>query len=213
MAIMRPATLLIYAKPPRIGLAKTRLAAGLGAAMARRIAGLTLSRTLHAARASGLSVRIYTAPDRMTWLREGQAPFGQARLYPQGQGGLTERLARGLREAPPGPVLFIGSDAPDLTAALLTQAVRALRSNDAVFGPASDGGFWLFGLHKGPRTRSPFRGVRWSGPHAMEDVWGRLPPYARIGLLPPLIDLDEARDWQDWTEARRKSHRKRLKSS
>lgn len=213
MAIMRPSTLFIYAKPPRIGLAKTRLAAGLGAATARRIAGLTLTRTLHAARASGLNIRIYTAPDRMTWLREGQAPFGQVRLHPQGQGGLTERLARGLHEAPPGPVIFIGSDAPDISAALLRAAILMLSRHDAVFGPASDGGFWLFGLHKGPRTRSPFSGVRWSGPHAMEDVWGRLPPHARIGLLTQLIDIDEACDWRDWTEARRKSHRKRFKSS
>lgn len=207
MAVMRPSTLLIYAKPPRIGLAKTRLAASLGRVPARRIAALTLARTLHAARLSGLDVRVYTAPDRMTRLREGQAPFGAARLYPQGSGGLTERLERGLAEAPPGPVIFIGSDAPDLSAAHLRAAIRALSRHSAVFGPASDGGFWLFGLHKGPRTRSPFRGVRWSGPHALQDVRDRLPPAASVAILPVLTDIDEAADWHVWQQAQRKSHK------
>ena len=46
---MRPASLLVFAKPPRIGLSKTRLARSLGSpGEARRIATMTLGRTLHA---------------------------------------------------------------------------------------------------------------------------------------------------------------------
>jgi uncharacterized protein len=200
---MRPATLLVFAKPPRIGLSKTRLAKGLGKAGARRVAGFTLARTLAATRASGCAVTICLSPDAEV-RRQGKHPlFGKLHLRPQGPGGLTERLGRGFREAPPGPVLFIGTDAPDISAARLRQAVRALRRNDAVFGPARDGGFWLFGLHKGPQTRAPFDAVRWSGPHAMEDVWSRLPPRSRIGLLDQLIDIDEVADWKEWTRLKR----------
>ncbi|MFN3313774.1 MAG: DUF2064 domain-containing protein, partial [Hyphomonas sp.] len=103
--------------------------------------------------------------------------------------------------------IFIGSDAPDISAAHLRAAINALRRHDAVFGPASDGGFWLFGLHKGPRTCSPFQGVRWSGPHAMQDVQKRLPKTARISRLPVLTDIDEAADWHAWRQARAKSHK------
>jgi len=71
-------------------------------------------------------------------------------------------------------------------------------THDAVFGPASDGGFWLFGLNKTARTRSPFDPVRWSGPHAMTDVRANLPSTARVAELPTLIDLDEAEDWKAW---------------
>jgi len=193
---MRPVTLLVYAKPPRMGLAKTRLAKGLGPAPARRIATFTLARTLQAARASGCAVTIYVAPDRAVRTPGGFGGFG---LAPQGPGGLTERLSRGLREAPPGPVMFIGADAPDLTAGHLRRAAAMLRRHDAVFGPARDGGFWLFGLHKRPGQTPPFDGVRWSGPYALADVRRRLPDGARVGLLEELIDIDEAADWRDWT--------------
>ena len=195
---MRPATLLVFAKPPRIGLSKTRLAAGLGKAEARRIATFTLARTLKAARASGCRVVIYVAPDSALLTPADRHLFSGFDLKPQGKGNLTDRLGRGLREAPLGPVLFIGVDAPDVTPKRLRDAVSRLRQSDAVFGPARDGGFWLFGLHKRPRTKPPFDDVRWSGPHAMEDVWSRLPPYSRIGLLDRLIDIDEADDWTDW---------------
>lgn len=200
---MRPVTLLVYAKPARIGLSKTRLAKGLGRTEARRVAGFTLARTLRAARMSGCRVVLFVSPDTMA--HPGPVPpgFGGSERRAQGQGGLTERLERGLRAAPPGPVMFIGADAPDVTPGRLRRAVALLRRSDAVFGPADDGGFWLFGLHKGPSTRAPFRNVRWSGPHAMQDVWSHLPPHNRIGLLETLIDIDEASDWKAWTRRKR----------
>lgn len=199
---MRPATLLVFAKPPRIGLSKTRLAAGVGRAEARRIAAFTLARTLRAARTSGCRVIIYVAPDSVHLTPGGRHLFSGFDLKPQGKGSLTERLGRGFREAPHGPVLFMGADAPDVTPKRLRDAVSRLRQCDAVFGPARDGGFWLFGLHKRSRTEAPFKGVRWSGPHAMEDVWSRLPPRSRIGLLDELIDIDEAGDWTDWVRGK-----------
>ncbi len=198
---MRPATLLVFAKPPRIGLSKTRLAKGMGPTAARRIASFTLSRTLRAAQASGCRVIVYVSPDIQAC--DARGFFKGFDLEPQGSGDLTRRLGRGLREAPAGPVMFIGADTPDISPARLKQAVSALRRNDAVFGPARDGGFWLFGLHKRPQTKAPFDGVRWSGPHAMEDVWSRLPPRSRIGLLDQLIDIDEIADWKQWSRQKR----------
>ncbi|PKP83450.1 MAG: hypothetical protein CVT79_01205 [Alphaproteobacteria bacterium HGW-Alphaproteobacteria-18] len=205
---MRTISLLIFAKPPRMGLSKTRLAEGLGPGEARRIASFTLAVTLRAAKASGLNVKVYTTPDGLAATQQGRAAFGGLPVRPQGPGTLTQRLERGFNEAPPGMVFFIGSDAPDITPGHLRSAVRGLMRHDAVFGPALDGGFWLFGMHKGPQTRSPFRRVRWSGPHAMEDVWSQLPEHARVWLLPPLIDIDAAPDWDNWRLSRRKSHKK-----
>jgi len=196
---MRPAHLLIYAKPPRMGLAKTRLARSLGSpTMARRIAMMTLARTIRASLGGAWTPVLYTAPDSALGESLGGIwPAAIARRS-QGQGDLTQRLNKGLIEAPPGPVLFIGADAPDLTPALIRKAIVALRRHDAVFGPASDGGFWLFGLNKSARTKSPFGNVRWSGPHALSDVKANLPIGARVAELPTLIDLDEAEDWQAW---------------
>ena len=200
---MRRAQLLIYAKPPRMGLAKTRLARSLGSAtQARRIAMMTLARTMRAAQGRAWTPVLYTAPDSA--LIESLGGIWPARLErrSQGSGDLTARLNKGLNQAPPGPVLFIGADAPDLSPALIRRAIRALQTHDAVFGPATDGGFWLFGLNKTARTRSPFEQVRWSGPHAMADVHGNLPKRARVAELPTLIDIDEAEDWKTWRRQR-----------
>jgi uncharacterized protein len=207
---MKQAQVYIFAKPPRLGLAKTRLAASLGSkVMARRIATALQAKTLRAAWGGPWQTVLYTAPD-------GELDNSLGGLWParmerrsQGPGTLGDRLSKGLREAAPGPVLFIGSDAPDISAGLLRQAVRELGRHDAVFGPAQDGGFWVFGLHKTAHTKSPFHDVRWSSPHAMEDVWANLPKDAKVSVLPQLIDIDEAKDWEIWLnrhEAEVESH-------
>ena len=201
---MRRASLLIYAKPPRIGLSKTRLASGLGRAEAQRIARFTMARTIRAACDPRWQTHLYAAPDNH--LADTLGGLWPAHLIRRGQGygDLTARLDKGLREASPGPVLFIGSDAPDISPGLIWQAIQSLKRHDAAFGPASDGGFWLFGANKMPRMRSPFVNVRWSGPHAMSDVRCNLPHRAKVALLPELIDVDEAEDWRSWGSIHKK---------
>lgn len=193
-------SVLIFAKPPLIGLSKTRLARTLGKAEARRIARMTMSKTLREVMdAPRWDTVLYAAPDR--YLRCGFGGLWPDRLErrSQGTGDLTARLDKGLAEASCGHVLFIGSDAPDVSSGLIWKAFEALKTHDAVFGPATDGGFWLFGLHKRARTVSPFGGgVRWSGPHAMADVRANLGESAKVAQVPTLIDIDEADDWRAW---------------
>ena len=196
---MKRPQILIFAKPPRIGLAKTRLARSLGSSVsARRIATAIQAKTLRAAMRGPWDTVLYAAPDKDLYSSLGGIWPAHLQRRPQGSGNLGDRLSKGLREAPAGPILFIGSDAPDISTALLRDAVRALSRHDAVFGPAPDGGFWLFGLNKTARTKSPFDNVRWSGPHAMEDVWANLPKTAKVGILPQLIDIDDAKDLETW---------------
>lgn len=196
---MKRPQIYIFAKPPRIGLAKTRLAEGLGSTVAaRRIATALQAKTLRAALKGPWETVLYTAPDKELANSLGGLWPVHLERRSQGPGNLGDRLSKGLREARPGPVLFIGSDAPDVTTAMLRKAVRELSRHDAVFGPTKDGGFWLFGINKSARTPSPFYGVRWSSVHAMEDVWANLPEKASIGVLPQLIDIDTADDWAVW---------------
>lgn len=192
-------SVLLFAKPPFIGLAKTRLARGLGRTEARRIARFTLARTLRAASDPRWQLTLCTTPPRH--LRTGLGglwPPGLAR-WDQGPGTLGDRLARAYHRAPRGAVLFIGADCPDLTSALLWSAFTSLRRHDAVIGPAADGGFWLLGLNKTARhSPPPFDGVRWSSPHTLADVAANLPGHVRCARLPTLLDIDEATDWRRW---------------
>lgn len=189
-------TLLIVSKAPRIGLSKTRLAADIGRSEARRIARSLLARTMKAASHPAWRTRLLVAPAQDLHQTLGGLWPAHVERRLQGRGGLGDRLAHAMREAPAGPVMFIGTDAPDISQPLLLQATRALRRSGAVFGPARDGGFWLFGVSHDLRDPAMFSNVRWSSPHAMEDVWSHLPAHARVSLLPQLIDIDIGDDWQ-----------------
>lgn len=193
---MTKPTLLIFAKPPRMGLSKTRLADGLGRTEARRIAHYTLARTMRAARDTCWTVRLYVEPALAVHDTLGGLWPPAIGKYPQGRGNLGARLTRAMLEAPHGPVIFIGADAPDISHSLLRRASIALRHNGVVFGPADDGGFWLLGLSEQLKRPDVFQDVRWSTPHAMEDVWSNLPAEAHVTLLPQLIDIDIAQDWK-----------------
>lgn len=103
-------------------------------------------------------------------------------------------MGRLLRGMPPGPVCIIGADIPGVTPAHIAQAFNALGRNDAVFGPAMDGGYWLVGLKRArgiPATL--FEGVRWSTSDALSDTINTLPG-ARIALVERLHDVDTAKD-------------------
>jgi uncharacterized protein len=184
------AIVFIMAKAPRMGLSKTRLARRIGAAAAWR-----RNRALHA-----LTLSVTRDPRWRTVL--AVAPRGDVRetfggLWPrqvrrrdQGAGSLGDRMGRLLHASRPGACVFIGTDCPGLTRALLWRAIRGLRKADAVFGPAQDGGYWLLGLRGAVRPHAPFEGVRWSTSHALADTRARLPPGARIMYLPMLADVD-----------------------
>lgn len=190
---MRPeGTLCVFAKPPRAGQVKTRLAAAIGdaqaAALARAFFGDTWSTatSLPWARA----VLATTDPAADEWAGTECAP-----VWPQGRGDLGERLERilrrALRETP--AALAIGTDTPGLPAALFSEARSALRRADAVLGPCEDGGFYLLGLRRCPRGL--LRGLPWSAPDTFERTASRLRERGLTATaISPWFDVDRPRD-------------------
>lgn len=197
-------TLLIVSKAPHIGLSKTRLAADIGRSEARRLARAMLAKTVKAASHPAWRTRLLVAPAQDLHQTLGGLWPARIERRLQGGGGLGERLSRAMRDAPAGPVIFIGTDAPGISQSLLLQAARSLRRSGAVFGPARDGGFWLFGVSNDLRDPAIFEKVRWSSPHAMEDVWSHLPEHAHVSLLPQLIDIDTGKDWLIYRRQRKR---------
>lgn len=189
-------SLFIFTKPNRMGVSKTRLAREIGFAEAQRINAMSTARVMRNAADPRWQTALMVAPDSALETRQPLWPNTLARIS-QGEGDLGARMSRAFDLAPLGNVLMIGTDMPDLSRALIGQAIRLLRSRDAVFGPADDGGFWLFGQKKRSRSKPPFQNVRWSSPHALADVVRNLGP-ARIGYLPEMIDFDDADALRTW---------------
>ena len=78
-------------------------------------------------------------------------------VIPQRSGGLDERMAEAFADAyavAPLPMVLIGADTPQVTVDMIGDAVASLESGeaDAVFGPSTDGGFWLLGLRRPDRS-------------------------------------------------------------
>ena len=97
---------------------------------------------------------------------------------------------------PPGPVIVIGSDIPEIAPDSVYEAFRSLEGADAVFGPSPDGGYWLIGL-KRLRKHPPtlFRGVRWSTEHALADSVDTMPGW-KIAYAECLADIDRVSDFK-----------------
>jgi uncharacterized protein len=138
---------IVLAKAPLPGVAKTRMTPPLSPEQAASIAAAALDDTLAAACACTLasSVMAVFDGDPVPWL-----PADVASL-PQADGGLDRRLAAAFDDVltrTGEAMVLVAMDTPQVTAAVLDEAIDALAAPDvdAVFGPADDGGFWLIGL-------------------------------------------------------------------
>ena len=199
--------LVVFAKAPRIGDVKRRLAAGIGDGAAWRFYSATSRQVLRrVARDPGWRCWLAVTPDRFS--TKGRFWPAEIARIPQGPGGLGDRMARPIRNLPPGPVVIIGTDIPALGACHIRAAFNALRSNDVVFGPAGDGGYWLIGLNRCPRRREfaatgLFTGVRFSTAAALADTRANLDPRFRVAMLERLDDVDDAPAFARWRAGRK----------
>jgi uncharacterized protein len=145
--------LIVIAKEPVAGRSKTRLCPPCTPEQAARLARAALSDTLGAVAAT-------PAPRRVLALdgEPGEWVPASFEVVAQPSGGLGERLA-GAFDAVGGPALLIGMDTPQVSSGLLRESAAALEAdrNEAVIGPADDGGYWAIGLRE-PRPEV-FAGV------------------------------------------------------
>ncbi len=195
---MTPANHLVaFVKTPRLGRVKSRLAADVGAVAATAFYRRTLDAVLPPlARDARWRCWLAVTPDRDVH-DAGSWPAGW-RPIPQGDGDLGQRMARPLRRLAPGPVVIIGTDVPDIRPRHVARAFEALGANDAVFGPSSDGGYWLIGLGRRHRVRAPFKDVRWSTEHALADTLANFDDGTKIALLETLDDIDDGAALARW---------------
>ena len=180
--------LVVMVKAPVAGAVKTRLARDLGVAAACRFARHTAAAVLQ--RVAGdprWQTVLAVAPDAALaarWWDRGLPRMGQ------GSGDLGRRMASLIRAMPPGPVVIVGSDIPNITPAPLASAFRELSRHQAVFGPAEDGGYLLVGLNWRARAVAAFVGVRWSSRHALADTVANLRGRS-VAYVENLVDVDD----------------------
>jgi rSAM/selenodomain-associated transferase 1 len=181
--------LVVMAKAPVPGRAKTRLCPPLDPAQAATIAEAALADTLQAVAWTPGGRRIVAldgAPG--AWLPAG------FEVVAQRGASLGERLANIVADVDE-PLLLVGMDTPQLTRALLCEALDRLAEpqTDAVLGPTDDGGYWTIGL--ATPDRRVFDGVPMSSPDTAVRQRARLHDLGiRTTALPALRDVDTFED-------------------
>lgn len=186
--------LVLFAKYPLPGYAKTRLIPALGAEGAARVHRHLTERTVDALMASQAPVEIRFAGAAEAafrqWLGDGAA------LVQQADGDLSDRLIAASREE---PHIFFGADTPDLSVAIIAQAILLLQAHDVVIGPADDGGYYLIGMQSArPELLTD---MPWSTEQVLPETLRRCTAFGlKVALLPVLADCDRPEDLARWPE-------------
>jgi len=193
---MKPLRIVVFAKAPLPGYAKTRLNPALGPEGASALAARLLQHAVLQACASGVGpVELCVSPDV-------QLPVWQNLELPpditwsqQGQGDLGQRLARAARRvlAQGESVLLMGTDCPGLDAGRLLIAAEALAATDACLAPVADGGYVLIGLNRFDPVL--FMDIPWSSSRVASTTRERMQALGwQHWELPELIDIDTPED-------------------
>lgn len=160
---MTTTRIVVFAKAPVAGLAKTRLIPALGAEGAARLARRMLLHTLQEASAAAVGpVELCVTPHPSDPAWQGLPPLEGICWTAQAVGDLGVRMADAARRASAAgeAVLLVGTDCPQLDAVHLQRAAELLHDSDAVLYPTFDGGYVLLGLRRfDPRL---FEQIPWS---------------------------------------------------
>jgi len=189
---------IVFARAPQPGAAKTRLIARLGPEGAAGLHARLVKHALETAKSAALPIELRCDPGiDHDFFRFCGARYG-ALLSEQGPGDLGARMRAAFEEVlrERSAALLMGSDCPAMTARHLRRAARALRDGyDAVFVPCEDGGYALIGLKR--VAAGLFEGIAWGGAEVMETTRDRLAGLGWRWLeLETLWDVDRPEDYQ-----------------
>lgn len=192
------ARIVIFAKTPRLGHVKTRLAEAVGEHVATDFHRKITEHTCRAALLSKVApVQVWiSAPDKDEFFSGFLEPSS---LRIQRSGDLGARMDHAIREAfqesDVSSVILIGCDCPLLTSKHLRESAVALASGfDVILGPAEDGGYFLIALSE--PISDLFNDIEWG----TDEVLATTRRYAaELGLrtyeLETLWDVDDYSDY------------------
>lgn len=198
---MIPVSVLVVAKAPVPGLAKTRLAAGVGVDAAADIAAAALLDTLDAVADSPVAARVVALTGNLDDAKrasEIRCRLADFVVVTQRGEGFADRLANAHLDAAAAtgglPVLQIGMDTPQVSPDLIARCAQVLVDSDAVLGMARDGGWWVLGVTDAA-TADCLRGVPMSAPGTGAETLAALQHTGvDVALVGELADVDTVDD-------------------
>jgi len=190
--------IVIFAKAPLPGFAKTRLIPALGEEGASQLAAKLLAHTVDEAVSANIgSVELCVSPTILHPIWKTMSFPPPLEWCEQGDGDLGQRMARASQRVTNSDqaVLLIGTDCPELTADTLRVAAEELNRHDAVMVPVVDGGYALLGLRQ--HLPSVFVDIPWSTSSVASLTRERILDVGlKLKQLDVFHDIDEPQDLQ-----------------
>lgn len=193
---MKKIRIIVIAKAPVAGFAKTRLIPALGAAGAANLAQRLLLHTINNVTEANLgAARLCVTPEPENPVWDTLRTTANIEWEAQSDGDLGQRLAATSKRALAAgeSVILMGTDCPALTAKVIRQAAQSLAQFNAVIIPATDGGYTLLGINE--FHPSLFDGISWSTDKVCSQTLQRIRLLRwRVEVLSTLQDIDEPDD-------------------
>ena len=196
-------------KWPRYGHCKTRLSKDVGKKNALLIQIMMLQHTVSVAKSLleknildiSLAISGIGFKSSKRWCKQ----LGLKDFNLQGKGSLGERMRRQIIKHQKHsflnkerPLIFIGTDLPNLCHIELLETIYKLKSSEVVIGPSSDGGYWLIAFSATILSNNlfhPFIDIKWSTSNVLQKTIDNLNKInLKIDYLNNKIDVDNIHD-------------------
>jgi len=184
--------ILVFAREPAAGKAKTRLIPALGVEGAARLARVMLGRALAEAAGANIGpVELVGDPHPEIW---GHSVEGVAASAQVGN-NLGERMGEAVERTLAGGerAVVTGTDCPGLDADRIAEAAWVLDTHDVAIIPATDGGYVLIGFAR--FDPAVFEGVEWGREAVLAATLANIEALGwRVWKGEPLTDIDDPDD-------------------
>jgi len=187
--------IIVFVKNIKLGKVKTRLAKTIGNQGAYEVYSELVKVTEFATKNIATDKRIYFSDAIIDskWIGDYKAVQQGESLGDRMKNAFIDGFKDGYQR-----IVLIGSDLPDIKSEHLENGLKALETNDVVFGPAEDGGYYLIGLSK--MHEFVFNKKPWSKTNLLEITLKELKQNnISFGLLEPLNDIDTFGDLESST--------------
>ncbi|MFO8082829.1 MAG: TIGR04282 family arsenosugar biosynthesis glycosyltransferase [Desulfobacterales bacterium] len=188
---------LVFVREPEMGKVKTRLAKSVGNDVALKLYMSFVEDELDMLRGLSCDVIVCYCPESgerqvRDWLKNENHFMAQVGkdLGRRMAAAFESAFGLGYHQA-----LLVGSDIPDLSSSIISEAFKSLNKHQVCIGPSHDGGYYLIGFNRNACFKSVFEAIPWGTSHVFEKTVQCLREN-KIGyhLLSSLKDMDRVED-------------------